>query len=211
MYFNPKFLSIARGICLPVCMIGKTIYLCNTISSGRLMQAFFIYSCNFIRPHWNLYRRPSLRLLGQSLRFIFLRSYKTNYFTDYEPIDAIQEAMGIMGPWHIIIAVALSLVNFPVAWHQLSIGIIAPTPNFTCISPQSVDNGNFSTQCEIYVGNGTKEKCREFQYDRSIFAETIITQVWLYTLLYHSLLFIKIVVLFSFLFFSGIWFAIAHN
>ncbi|XP_043281642.1 organic cation transporter protein-like isoform X2 [Venturia canescens] len=94
---------------------------------------------------------------------------------DYETLDAIQEAMGAMGPWHVIIAVALSLVNFPVAWNQLSIAFIAPPANFTCLSPVSVDNSTTS-RCEVSLGNGTIEKCHEFEYDRSIFTETIITE-----------------------------------
>lgn len=96
--------------------------------------------------------------------------------SDYETLDPIQEAMGVMGPWHVIIAVALSLVNFPVAWNQLSIAFLAPPANFTCLSPKPMDNYTTS-RCEVAVGNDTFEKCREFEYDRSIFMETIITEV----------------------------------
>ncbi|KAI4502390.1 hypothetical protein M0802_002302 [Mischocyttarus mexicanus] len=48
--------------------------------------------------------------------------------------------MGVMGPWHIVIAIALSLVKLPVAWHQLSIVFLAPPTNFSCISPESSTN-----------------------------------------------------------------------
>lgn len=85
--------------------------------------------------------------------------------------------MGVMGLWHIIIAVSLSLVNFPVAWHQLSIGFLAPPVNFTCVSPSSADNESMWMKCNVHVANGDVEKCHEFEYDRSVFTETIVTQV----------------------------------
>lgn len=93
------------------------------------------------------------------------------------PLDTIQEAMGSMGPWHIVIVVALSLVKFPVAWHQLSIVFLAPPTNFTCIAPLSVTPDNVTMKCEVDVGNGTMEKCTDFKYDRHIFRESIISQV----------------------------------
>ena len=92
-------------------------------------------------------------------------------------MDLIQRAMGSFGPWHIVIAVALSLVKFPVAWHQLSITFLAPPVSFECISPPSASNTSMKQQCLVNVGNDTYEKCTEFNYDRSIFKETIITQV----------------------------------
>ncbi|XP_011312309.1 organic cation transporter protein [Fopius arisanus] len=108
---------------------------------------------------------------------------------DYEPLDTIQEAMGVMGPWQIIITVALSLVNFPVAWHQLSIVFLAPPANFTCINPTPVDNKTVysteDTQCFVNVtlltsSNitelGSPVKCTQFEYDKSVFDSTIITE-----------------------------------
>ncbi|XP_046746608.1 organic cation transporter protein-like isoform X1 [Diprion similis] len=88
--------------------------------------------------------------------------------------DTVQEAMGHYGPWHIIIAVSLSLVTFPVAWHQLTIVFLAPPPIFNCISPESLDNTTM--RCEVTVANNVTEKCTAFKYDKSIFEETIITQ-----------------------------------
>jgi len=89
----------------------------------------------------------------------------------------VQEAMGSMGPWHIVIAVALSLVKFPVAWHQLSIVFLAPPTNFSCMAPLPATNESMIMKCEVDVGNGTIEKCTAFRYDRRIFRESIITQV----------------------------------
>ncbi|XP_058806102.1 organic cation transporter protein-like [Phymastichus coffea] len=96
---------------------------------------------------------------------------------DKSPVDLVQEAMGSLGPWHIVIAVALSLVKFPVAWHQLSIVFLAPPIDFTCTYPKPANMSEaLERKCEVDVGNGTIEKCTKFFYDRTIFKETIITQ-----------------------------------
>ncbi|KAL2713751.1 organic cation transporter protein-like isoform X1 [Vespula squamosa] len=95
---------------------------------------------------------------------------------DHVPLDVIQDAMGVMGPWHIVIAIALSLVKFPVAWHQLSIVFLAPPTNFSCISPQSSTNESMITKCYVDIGNGTMEKCTGFKYDKRIFRESIVTE-----------------------------------
>ncbi|XP_066591897.1 organic cation transporter protein-like [Prorops nasuta] len=94
----------------------------------------------------------------------------------HAPLDTVQEAMGSMGPWHIVIAVATSLINFPVAWHQLSIVFLAPPTDFTCISPVSAFNESALMQCSINTGNNTMEKCTKFKYDRRIFRDSIITE-----------------------------------
>lgn len=85
--------------------------------------------------------------------------------------------MGSLGPWHIVIAVALSLVKFPVAWQQLSIVFLAPPTNFSCIAPLSATNESMFMRCKVDVGNGTIEKCTEFIYDKKVFRESIITKV----------------------------------
>lgn len=99
-------------------------------------------------------------------------------FSDKDgPLDSIQEAMGSMGPWHIVIAIAISLGKFPISWHQLSIVFLAPPVSFTCISPFIINGQLKNEGCEVDVGNGTFEKCINFSYDRSVFRETIVTQV----------------------------------
>lgn len=105
------------------------------------------------------------------------------------PLDVVQEAMGHMGPWHVVIAVAISLVKFPVAWHQLSIVFLAPPTIFTCIEPSSDTNESMrSMKCEVDVGNGTMEKCTGFSYDHSVFRESIITQVGLLCFIRRAML-----------------------
>lgn len=91
-------------------------------------------------------------------------------------LDVVQNAMGVMGPWHIVIAIALSLVKFPVAWHQLSIVFLAPPTNFSCAAPISATNESTIMKCYVDIGNGTMEKCTTFKYDKRIFKESIITQ-----------------------------------
>ncbi|XP_015429016.1 PREDICTED: organic cation transporter protein-like [Dufourea novaeangliae] len=95
---------------------------------------------------------------------------------EHASVDVIQNAMGAMGPWHIVIAVALSLVKFPVAWHQLSIVFLAPPTNFSCAAPISATNESTIMKCYVDVGNGTMEKCTSFKYDKRTFKESIITQ-----------------------------------
>ena len=82
-----------------------------------------------------------------------------------------------MGPWHIVIAIAISLGKFPISWHQLSIVFLAPPVNFTCTSPFLTNDKFRNDGCQVDLGNGTLEKCSHFSYDRSIFRESIITQV----------------------------------
>ncbi|XP_012148706.1 organic cation transporter protein-like [Megachile rotundata] len=95
---------------------------------------------------------------------------------EHRPLDVVQNAMGVMGPWHIVIAVALSLVKFPVAWHQLSIIFLAPPTNFSCAAPMSTTNESTIMKCYVDVGNGTMEKCTSFKYDKRIFKDSIITR-----------------------------------
>ncbi|XP_034948517.1 WD repeat and HMG-box DNA-binding protein 1-like [Chelonus insularis] len=91
-------------------------------------------------------------------------------------LDPIQDAMGVMGPWQIIITLALSLINFPAAWHQLSISVLAPKVNYTCISPSPSDpKTDVVNVCEVIVNN-TEQKCTSFDYDTSVFNSTIISE-----------------------------------
>ncbi|XP_076676170.1 organic cation transporter protein-like isoform X2 [Andrena cerasifolii] len=95
---------------------------------------------------------------------------------EHAALDVVQNAMGTMGPWHIVIAVALSLVKFPVAWHQLSIVFLAPPTTFSCATPRSATNESTLMKCYVDAGNGTMEKCTSFKYDKRVFKETIITE-----------------------------------
>ncbi|XP_072762665.1 organic cation transporter protein isoform X1 [Anoplolepis gracilipes] len=87
-------------------------------------------------------------------------------------VDAVQIAIGNLGKWQIIICLAISLVKFPVAWHQLAIVFMAPHQDYNCTKPASV---NSKDQCTVEF-NGTLMKCTEWEYDRKIFPETIISQ-----------------------------------
>ncbi|CAG5095248.1 Similar to Orct2: Organic cation transporter-like protein (Drosophila melanogaster) [Cotesia congregata] len=94
---------------------------------------------------------------------------------EYEEVDAIQEAMGAMGRWQILVCIAISLVKFPVAWHQLAIVFMAPhTQQFNCTSPANMHT-SAKDQCIVNV-NGSHVECQSWEFDRSIFPETIISQ-----------------------------------
>jgi len=87
--------------------------------------------------------------------------------------DAVQIAIGNLGKWQIIVCLAISLIKFPVAWHQLAIVFMAAHQDYNCTEPATVDSKD---QCTVDL-NGTLVKCTEWQYDRKIFPETIISQV----------------------------------
>lgn len=89
-------------------------------------------------------------------------------------VDAVQTAIGNLGRWQIIVCLAISLVKFPVAWHQLAIVFMAPHQDYNCTEPAAVANSE--DQCAIDV-NGTLVECTGWDYDRRIFPETIISQV----------------------------------
>ncbi|XP_059057378.1 organic cation transporter protein-like [Achroia grisella] len=80
--------------------------------------------------------------------------------------DPLTKAIGAIGKWQIWICFVVFLVKFPVAWHQMSIIFLAPPVNFTCASDQSTETFN----------NICNASCTDYEYDRSIFKETIISQ-----------------------------------
>lgn len=87
-------------------------------------------------------------------------------------VDAVQIAIGNLGKWQIVVCLAISLVKFPVAWHQLAIVFMAPHQDYNCTKPAT----DSQDQCTVDL-NGTLAKCTEWEYDREIFPETIISQV----------------------------------
>lgn len=99
---------------------------------------------------------------------------KDGKIAEYEQVDAIQEAMGALGRWQVLVCIAISLVKFPVAWHQLAIVFMAPqNQGYNCTSPARTPSKD---QCLVSV-NGTHMDCEEWEFDRTIFPETIISQV----------------------------------
>ncbi|KYQ56702.1 Organic cation transporter protein, partial [Trachymyrmex zeteki] len=89
-------------------------------------------------------------------------------------VDAVQIAIGNLGRWQIIVCLAISLVKFPVAWHQLAIVFMAPHQDYNCTEPAITEEYS-KDQCTVNL-NGTRIKCTEWEYDRKIFPETIISQ-----------------------------------
>lgn len=88
--------------------------------------------------------------------------------------DAVQRSMGYLGPWQVMVCLAISLIKFPVAWHQLAIVFMAPKKiGFNCTEPGPGLPGD---QCHALV-NGTQVECTNWEYDKSVFSETVISQV----------------------------------
>jgi hypothetical protein len=77
--------------------------------------------------------------------------------------DPIQKSMGALGKWQIFICAVVFLLKFPVAWHQMAIIFLAPPVDFNCTSI-----ANNTDQCAA--------GCKEWEYDRSVFKETIVTE-----------------------------------
>lgn len=89
-------------------------------------------------------------------------------------VDAVQIAIGNLGRWQIIVCLAISLIKFPVAWHQLAIVFMAPHQDYNCTKPAITEEYSMD-QCTVNL-NGTLIKCTEWEYDRKLFPETIISQ-----------------------------------
>ncbi|XP_072391461.1 organic cation transporter protein-like isoform X1 [Diabrotica undecimpunctata] len=78
--------------------------------------------------------------------------------TEVEQEDIIQKCIGVLGRWHIWLCFVIFLVKFGVSWHQLSIVFLAPPINYYCIN-------NATDKC--------LSNCTHYQYDTSIFTNTI--------------------------------------
>lgn len=92
--------------------------------------------------------------------------------------DPVQTALGDFGWWQFWITFALSLLKFPIAWHQLAIIFLAARTPFKCdIGDGSTTLFNVTDRCSS-LDPVTHEvaSCHQFVYDRSVFQETIITE-----------------------------------
>ncbi|KAL3277354.1 hypothetical protein HHI36_012704 [Cryptolaemus montrouzieri] len=75
--------------------------------------------------------------------------------------DVVEKSIGNLGKWQIWVCLAIFLVKFPVAWHQLNIVFEAPPAEFFCAN-------NKTDRCF--------SKCSDHVFNRTIFSETLITQ-----------------------------------
>ncbi|XP_014226145.1 organic cation transporter protein isoform X1 [Trichogramma pretiosum] len=100
------------------------------------------------------------------------KSNGTGEYIQKDDGDAVQQAMGFLGRWQILICTAISLIKFPVAWHQLAIVFMAPKQGYNCTMPSFM---NSTDQCRAEV-NGSIVECSEWKFDTSVFPKTIISQ-----------------------------------
>ncbi|CAG9768665.1 unnamed protein product [Ceutorhynchus assimilis] len=76
-------------------------------------------------------------------------------------VDIIEKSIGVLGKWHIWICLAIFLVKFPVAWHQLSIVFVAPRTDFFC-AETNLDK--CAKNCSTHI------------FNRTVFSETILSE-----------------------------------
>ena len=120
--------------------------------------------------------------------------------------DVVQSTIGNFGRWQLWVCVWISILKLPVAWHQLGIVFLAPPVDSWCSKPavlsnlsteewRSISQPPLSSDptkrdnCLMYELNYTAVlqgsrspgnhtiTCHSWEYDRSVFQETIITQV----------------------------------
>ncbi|XP_075227507.1 organic cation transporter protein-like [Lycorma delicatula] len=88
--------------------------------------------------------------------------------------DLVDLAIGKFGWWQLRCSLLMSLLRIPNAWFQFAILFIAPDTRFVC------REFNISNENTTYTVDSCKRKdgnfCDVWDYDRTIFTETIITQ-----------------------------------
>ncbi|XP_034239958.1 organic cation transporter protein-like [Thrips palmi] len=94
--------------------------------------------------------------------------------------DALQSTIGDFGRWQLGIALAVAMSGLPGAWFKIGIVFLAPPVDYWCTSPlPSPDPHNGTARYKCVVpgpGEGGTLPCDTWEYDRSIFRETIITE-----------------------------------
>lgn len=77
---------------------------------------------------------------------------------------SIAEAIGEIGKWQLWIYLIVFLAKVPIAWHQMSIIFLAPPMDFLC------------ADIEESIKNLCYSNCSVYNYDHSIFGDTIVSE-----------------------------------
>eukprot|EP00918_Siedleckia_nematoides_P004339 GHVU01009652.1.p1 GENE.GHVU01009652.1~~GHVU01009652.1.p1 ORF type:complete len:140 (-),score=23.70 GHVU01009652.1:525-944(-) len=109
-------------------------------------------------------------------------------------IDEVMEQIGDTKPYQWFVIMLLCLEELFIAFQSLASVFIAAEPRHWCKDPEFNDenvttshilyNNNTTlahSQCEMYIngsiGTNTTSKCTEFEYDKSVFKSSIVTEV----------------------------------
>nr|XP_018906940.1 PREDICTED: organic cation transporter protein-like isoform X1 [Bemisia tabaci] len=86
--------------------------------------------------------------------------------------DEVGQVTGNFGIWQFWICLSVSMVKWVDAWHHLAIIFLAPVTEFQCAEGDYITSAD---QCFV-INNGTYEACHKWEFDTSIFKQTIISE-----------------------------------
>lgn len=82
--------------------------------------------------------------------------------------DPFTKLVGHLGRWQLTIFVPIIFVKFSSGWVQLMILFLTPSTNFWCVE--------FSTNRSIGENSTCYNDCTRYEYDRSVFNNTIVSE-----------------------------------
>ncbi|KAK3925872.1 Organic cation transporter protein [Frankliniella fusca] len=100
-----------------------------------------------------------------------------------DAVDVVAQAAGPWGRWQARQAVLLALLKLPIAWFQLSTLFLAPSHEHWCRGAADGMEGpevealpNVDECHSVNWDAGVAEPCRNWEYNRTVFQETIVSE-----------------------------------
>ncbi|XP_077290795.1 organic cation transporter 1-like [Arctopsyche grandis] len=97
---------------------------------------------------------------------------------DIEEKDIVCSIIGNFGKWQFGISVMMALLKFSLGWFQFNIVFLAPPQQFWCKNDNFTisELKNQSNRCFDPYDADQKIPCAEFEFDRSVFTSTIVSE-----------------------------------